>query len=104
MGVHRIQGLGEAAGFQSDFALQPVYAPNGEMRIWQRRVLGKAVLTPCVHPGKSTSCFSFFSGGPPNSSGWSLQRWRSKEGEAGEGHMMGWAQNLVRGVHFFKIL
>lgn len=38
MGVHRIQGLGEAAGSQSDSALQPVYAPNGEMRIWQRRV------------------------------------------------------------------
>lgn len=32
MRVHRTQGQGEVAGFQSDFALQPVDAPNGEMR------------------------------------------------------------------------
>lgn len=31
MGVHKTQGLEEAAGFQSDFALQPVNTPNGEM-------------------------------------------------------------------------
>ena len=35
-----------------------------------------AALTPDVYPGKPTSCFSFFSGGPPSSSGWSLQRLR----------------------------
>ena len=32
MGEHRIQGQEEAAGFQSDFVLQPVDAPNKEMR------------------------------------------------------------------------
>lgn len=69
MGVHRTQGLREAAGFQSDFAHQPVEAPNGEMKTWQGRGPGKAALTPYMHPGKPTSCFSFFSGGPPNSSG-----------------------------------
>lgn len=37
MGVHRTRGPGEAAGFQSDSALPPVYAPNGEMRLRQRR-------------------------------------------------------------------
>lgn len=46
MGVHRTQGLGEVAGFQSDFALQPVDAPNEEMRAWQGRVLGKGYANP----------------------------------------------------------
>lgn len=81
MGARRTQGLGEAAGFQSDFALQPVDVPKGEMRTWQGRVLGKSALTPYVQPRKSTSCFSFFSGGPPSSSGWSLQRSRGTGGE-----------------------
>lgn len=71
MGVHRTQGLGEAVGFQDDSVLQPVDAPNGEMRTWQGKRLGQAV-PPLQHPGKYTSCFSFFSGGPPNSSEWSL--------------------------------
>lgn len=75
MGVHRTQGLGEAAGFQGDSVLQPVDAQNGEMKTWQGRGLGKAAQCPYMHPGKHTSCFSFFSGGPPSSSGWSLKRW-----------------------------
>lgn len=104
MVVHRTQGLREAAGFQSDSVLQPVYTPKdgvhgrreGKMRSWQ----GRACF-PSRHSVKHTSCFSFFSGGPANSSGCSLQReqkrshWRESHDWQGQESGQRYRDNLT---------